>query len=44
MKLAGDRRRGIHVHSMIIVPKDLPLDAKLEDKEAAPAARSSRRS
>ena len=35
VKLAGDRRRGIHIHSMIIVPKDLPLDAKMKDKESA---------
>ena len=35
VKLAGDRRRGIHIHSMIIVPKHLPLDARMRDKEAA---------
>jgi basic amino acid/polyamine antiporter, APA family len=33
VKLAGRRRRGIHVHSMITVPSDLPLDAELEQAE-----------
>jgi basic amino acid/polyamine antiporter, APA family len=33
VKLAGRRRRGVHVHSMITVPNDLPLDAELEDAE-----------
>jgi APA family basic amino acid/polyamine antiporter len=33
VKLAARRRRGIHVHSMITVPNDLPLDAELEDAE-----------
>jgi APA family basic amino acid/polyamine antiporter len=33
VKLAGRRRRGIHVHSMITVPSDLPLDAELEEAE-----------
>jgi len=34
VKLASKRRRGIHVHSMMRVPTDLPLDAKLEESEA----------
>jgi APA family basic amino acid/polyamine antiporter len=34
VKLAGRRRRGIHVHSMITVPNDLPLDAELEQAES----------
>jgi len=34
VKLAGDSRRGIHVHSMITVPNDLPLDAKLKQEES----------
>jgi basic amino acid/polyamine antiporter, APA family len=33
VKLAGRRRRGIHVHSMVTVPSDLPLDAELEDPD-----------
>jgi basic amino acid/polyamine antiporter, APA family len=33
VKLAGRRRRGIHVHSMITVPSDLPLDAEREEAE-----------
>jgi basic amino acid/polyamine antiporter, APA family len=33
VKLAGRRRRGVHVHSMITVPNDLPLDAELEEAE-----------
>jgi APA family basic amino acid/polyamine antiporter len=33
-KLASKRRRGIHVHSMLTVPTDLPLDADLRDQEA----------
>ena len=33
VKLAGGRRRGIHVHSMLTVPKHLPLDAKLKREE-----------
>jgi basic amino acid/polyamine antiporter, APA family len=35
VKLASKRRRGIHVHSMMTVPTDLPLDAELPDAEAA---------
>jgi APA family basic amino acid/polyamine antiporter len=34
VKLAARRRRGIHVHSMITVPSDLPLDAELKDQES----------
>src|ERR1700761_6570924 len=34
IKLASKRRRGIHVHSMMTVPTDLPLDADLPDAEA----------
>jgi APA family basic amino acid/polyamine antiporter len=33
VKLASKRRRGIHVHSMMTVPTDLPLDADLPDAE-----------
>ncbi|HEX3737251.1 MAG TPA: APC family permease [Solirubrobacterales bacterium] len=33
VKLASKRRRGIHVHSMMTVPTDLPLDAELPDAE-----------
>ncbi len=34
VKLASKRRRGIHVHSMMTVPTDLPLGAQLPDAEA----------
>ena len=34
IKLASKRRRGIHVHSMLTVPTNLPLDADLRDREA----------
>jgi APA family basic amino acid/polyamine antiporter len=34
VRLAGARRRGIHIHSMLTVPNDLPLDAKMRDAEA----------
>jgi basic amino acid/polyamine antiporter, APA family len=34
VKLAGRRRRGIHVHSMVTVPSDLSLDAELEELES----------
>jgi APA family basic amino acid/polyamine antiporter len=33
-KLASKRRRGIHVHSMLTVPTNLPLDAKIPEREA----------
>jgi len=32
-KLASKRRRGIHVHSMLTVPTNLPLDAKIPERE-----------
>jgi basic amino acid/polyamine antiporter, APA family len=35
VKLASKRRRGIHVHSMMTVPTNLPLDAKLPERQAA---------
>jgi APA family basic amino acid/polyamine antiporter len=34
VKLASKRRRGIHVHSMLSVPTNLPLDADLREREA----------
>jgi APA family basic amino acid/polyamine antiporter len=34
VKLASKRRRGIHVISVLSVPKHLPLDARLKDREA----------
>ncbi|MEK6278070.1 MAG: amino acid permease [Actinomycetota bacterium] len=34
VKLASKRRRGIHIHSMITVPRHLPLDAELKDAES----------
>jgi basic amino acid/polyamine antiporter, APA family len=34
VKLASKRRRGIHIHSMLTVPTNLPLDADLPEKEA----------
>ncbi len=34
-RLAADRRRGIHVISLINVPKHLPLDAPLDEAETA---------
>jgi len=34
VKLASRRRRGIHVHSMLTVPTNLPLEADLRDREA----------
>ncbi len=35
VKLASKRRRGIHVHSMMTVPTNLPLNAELPEEEAA---------
>jgi APA family basic amino acid/polyamine antiporter len=35
VKLASKRRRGIHVHSMMTVPTNLPLEAELPEAEAA---------
>jgi basic amino acid/polyamine antiporter, APA family len=34
VKLASKRRRGIHVHAMLTVPTNLPLDAELREPEA----------
>jgi basic amino acid/polyamine antiporter, APA family len=34
VKLASKRRRGIHVHSMLTVPTNLPLGAELPEAEA----------
>jgi APA family basic amino acid/polyamine antiporter len=33
VKLASKRRRGIHIHSMVTVPTNLPLDAEMADRE-----------
>jgi APA family basic amino acid/polyamine antiporter len=34
IKLASKRRRGVHIHSMLTVPTNLPLDAELRAQEA----------
>jgi basic amino acid/polyamine antiporter, APA family len=34
VKLASNRRRGIHIHSMLTVPTNLPLDAEVPAAEA----------
>jgi APA family basic amino acid/polyamine antiporter len=34
VKLASKRRRGVHIHSMMTVPTNLPLNAVLPEKEA----------
>jgi APA family basic amino acid/polyamine antiporter len=34
IKLASKRRRGIHIHSMLTVPTNLPLEARLPEAEA----------
>jgi APA family basic amino acid/polyamine antiporter len=34
VKLASKRRRGIHIHSMLTVPTDLPLEAELRGQES----------
>jgi basic amino acid/polyamine antiporter, APA family len=34
VKLASKRRRGIHVHSMLMVPTNLPLNAEMREAEA----------
>jgi APA family basic amino acid/polyamine antiporter len=34
VKLASKRRRGIHVHSMMTVPTNLPLEAEMREREA----------
>jgi APA family basic amino acid/polyamine antiporter len=39
VKLASKRRRGIHVHSMMTVPTNLPLDAELPEAEAEASRR-----
>jgi APA family basic amino acid/polyamine antiporter len=33
VKLAGKKRRGIHVHSMMTVPTNLPLGAEMRERE-----------
>jgi basic amino acid/polyamine antiporter, APA family len=33
VKLAGKKRRGIHVHSMMTVPTNLPLNADMPERE-----------
>jgi APA family basic amino acid/polyamine antiporter len=33
-KLASKRRRGIHIHSMLTVPTNLPLNAEMNEREA----------
>jgi len=33
IKLAGKRRRGIHIHSMMTVPTNLPLKAEMPEQE-----------
>ena len=33
VKLASKRRRGIHIHSMVTVPTNLPLDADMPEQE-----------
>jgi len=39
VKLAGKRRRGIHVHSMMTVPSNLPLNAEMPAQEAEAQAK-----
>jgi APA family basic amino acid/polyamine antiporter len=34
VKLASKRRRGIHIHSLLTVPTNLPLNADMRDQEA----------
>ncbi len=34
VKLASKRRRGIHIHSMLTVPTNLPLNAEMDEREA----------
>ncbi len=33
VKLASKRRRGIHIHALLTVPTDLPLDAEMRERE-----------
>jgi basic amino acid/polyamine antiporter, APA family len=35
VKLASKRRRGVHIHSMLTVPTNLPLEAEMPEQEAA---------
>ncbi|HEX3734044.1 MAG TPA: APC family permease [Solirubrobacterales bacterium] len=35
VKLAGKKRRGIHIHSMLTVPTHLPLNAEIPEQESA---------
>ncbi len=39
VKLASNRRRGIHIHSMMTVPTNLPLTAAMPEREAAAQAK-----
>jgi basic amino acid/polyamine antiporter, APA family len=39
VKLASKRRRGIHVHAMMTVPANLPLNADMPDQETAAQSR-----
>jgi APA family basic amino acid/polyamine antiporter len=39
VKLASKRRRGIHVHSMMTVPTNLPLNASMPEREAEAQSR-----
>jgi APA family basic amino acid/polyamine antiporter len=39
VKLASKRRRGIHVHSMMTVPTNLPLSASMPEKEGEAQSR-----
>ena len=34
IKLASKRRRGVHIHAMITVPTNMPLDAPMEKEES----------
>jgi APA family basic amino acid/polyamine antiporter len=35
VKLASKRRRGIHIHALLTIPTNLPLDAERREQEAA---------
>ncbi|HWB68917.1 MAG TPA: amino acid permease, partial [Solirubrobacterales bacterium] len=39
VKLASKRRRGVHVHSILTVPTNLPLDAEMAEREAEALAK-----
>ena len=43
VKLASKRRRGIHVHSMLTVPTNLPLTPRCPSRKRRRSARSRRR-